>query len=245
MRPDERLPRKRTGSSGSRVPPAVTSTRAAGQRPAAGSQQRLDRGGDGLGRLASRPIADLALGELALLRADEHRAARAQRARRWPASRGAPTCARSSPARPPAGPPRRARSASARCRPGPRASFASVLAEHGATTHHARRARGVEVRVDRPPGTARSVSTGRRERPATARRADEALGVGRRRHLDAAAAAAQQPHELARPVGGDAARDADAGRAGSRRSRRPPRGSAPLGLPLDAPCAISSSAIVR
>ena len=34
MRPDERLPMKRTASSGSRVPPAVTSTRLPAQRPA-------------------------------------------------------------------------------------------------------------------------------------------------------------------------------------------------------------------
>ena len=44
MRPLERLPMKRTGSIGSRVPPAVTSTRSPSQAPIGGRQHRLDLG---------------------------------------------------------------------------------------------------------------------------------------------------------------------------------------------------------
>ncbi len=63
IRPDERLPTKRTASIGSRVPPAVTSTRtpascAIGDAPAAGDE-RLDRGEQlgGLGQAAGAGLA--------------------------------------------------------------------------------------------------------------------------------------------------------------------------------------------
>ena len=75
MRPDERLPRKRTLSTGSRVPPAVTITRASGER--AGREQLLDARRDlpGLRQPAHPPLA---LGELALVRADQLDAPRQQ-----------------------------------------------------------------------------------------------------------------------------------------------------------------------
>ena len=44
MRPLERLPMKRTGSIGSRVPPAVTRTRRPSQGRLPGRQRRLDPG---------------------------------------------------------------------------------------------------------------------------------------------------------------------------------------------------------
>ena len=65
MRPDERLPRKRTPSSGSRVPPAVTSTR----RPASGPDARAISASIAAtisARLGHAAHALLALGELAL-----------------------------------------------------------------------------------------------------------------------------------------------------------------------------------
>ena len=76
MRPDERLPRKRTASSGSRVPPAVTRTarrRAHAGGPSTASTARAISSGSVI-----RPEAGLALGELALRRADDLHAARAQ-----------------------------------------------------------------------------------------------------------------------------------------------------------------------
>ena len=63
--PDERLPMKRTGSIGSRVPPAVTSTRRPGEVAAAPST-RLDGGDDRLG-LGQAAGADVAAGEAPLL----------------------------------------------------------------------------------------------------------------------------------------------------------------------------------
>ena len=77
MRPDERLPRNRTASSGSRVPPAVTSTRLPGERAAAGrlvAEELLDARRDLL-RLGHPPRADEPLGELAVVRAHDHGAA--------------------------------------------------------------------------------------------------------------------------------------------------------------------------
>ena len=70
---------KRTGSIGSRVPPAVTSTRRPSQGRSAGGQRRLDRGEQalGLGQAAHAVLA--ARGERALLRLDHGDAALAQR----------------------------------------------------------------------------------------------------------------------------------------------------------------------
>ena len=65
MRPDERLPTKRTESSGSRVPPAETSTRRPCSEPGGSSAPRLgDPRGDLLG--LHHPHPDLALREVAL-----------------------------------------------------------------------------------------------------------------------------------------------------------------------------------
>ena len=97
MRPDERLPTKRTASIGSRVPPAEISTLLAAQRPDPGEQ--LLGGAHDVLRLGHAPDAELAFGRLALVRPDEHDAAGAERlgvrARRGDAT----TCAGSSPAR--------------------------------------------------------------------------------------------------------------------------------------------------
>ena len=74
MRPEERLPTKRTASSGSRVPPAVTSTclpREASRPWTVGQpEQLLDALEDLLG-LRHPPHSELALGRLALVGADQ------------------------------------------------------------------------------------------------------------------------------------------------------------------------------
>ncbi len=80
MRPEERLPTKRTASIGSRVPPAETSTRLPASGPLIAGEQLLGGTDDLLG-LGHPPHAELALGRLALVGADEHDAARAQRLR--------------------------------------------------------------------------------------------------------------------------------------------------------------------
>ena len=107
MRPDERLPTKRTLSIGSRVPPAVTITRRPASEP--GREQLLDAGGDllGLGKPADAPLA---LGELAFVGPDQLDAPRERAARRSRGSRRATTCAGSSPER-------RASARDARARP--------------------------------------------------------------------------------------------------------------------------------
>ena len=76
MRPDERLPTKRAASSGSRVPPAVTSTRLPARLPGVRAAARRARD---LGRLGHPAHAPLALGRLALVGPDELDAAREQR----------------------------------------------------------------------------------------------------------------------------------------------------------------------
>ena len=80
MRPEERLPTKRTASTGSRVPPAETSTRLPASGPLIGASSCSAARDDLLG-LGHPPHAELALGRLALVGADEHDAARAQRLR--------------------------------------------------------------------------------------------------------------------------------------------------------------------
>ena len=74
MRPDERLPTKRTASIGSRVPPAEIRMRlpASGPVPASSSSA----GADDVLRLRHPPHAELALGRLALVGPDQHDAAR-------------------------------------------------------------------------------------------------------------------------------------------------------------------------
>ena len=80
MRPEERLPTKRTASSGSRVPPAVTSTRLPASVPVASAEQLLDALEDLL-RLGHPPHSELALGGLALVWPDQLDAALTQRRR--------------------------------------------------------------------------------------------------------------------------------------------------------------------
>ena len=77
MRPEERLPTKRTASSGSRVPPALTSTRF-GKRPvpragASSTARKISSGSD------IRPTPRAPLGSLAFVGADQLDAALAQR----------------------------------------------------------------------------------------------------------------------------------------------------------------------
>ena len=92
--PDERLPMNRTGSIGSRVPPAVTSTR----RPArSGAVEHALDGGDDRRRLGQPTGADVAAGEAARLGRDDVHAPPAQRARGCPAPPGAPTSRCASP----------------------------------------------------------------------------------------------------------------------------------------------------
>ena len=80
MRPDERFPRKRTVSSGSRVPPAETSTRRPSSepgRPGAAPSNSAIRAAIASG--SDHPArTDLALGELALRRSDQLHAALAK-----------------------------------------------------------------------------------------------------------------------------------------------------------------------
>ena len=79
MRPDERLPTKRTASIGSRVPPAVTSTRRPSRSFGAAASAGLDRGEDlrRLGQPADAPLPGRA--ERAGAGLEHDRAARAQR----------------------------------------------------------------------------------------------------------------------------------------------------------------------
>ncbi len=79
IRPLERLPMKRTGSIGSRVPPAVTRTRSPSQGRSPAGSDGLDPGQQqlGVGQAAAAELA--ARGELALLGLDHLDAALAQR----------------------------------------------------------------------------------------------------------------------------------------------------------------------
>ena len=117
--PDERLPMKRTGSIGSAVPPAVTTTcrparsasrgiPATSERgPAAGARRGTDRpvadrgddGVDDLGQLGEPARPDLARGERPADRVDDRGSRRGADARRWPGSPGGRTSRRPSPGR--------------------------------------------------------------------------------------------------------------------------------------------------
>ena len=116
IRPELRLPRKRTGSSGSRVPPAVTRIAAAVERARTRAAPPITAA-IAAGSLI-RPMPALALGERALLGPDEHEPALAQRRDVRAGRRVRPTSARSSPARRRSDTTPRARSASRRCRRG-------------------------------------------------------------------------------------------------------------------------------
>ncbi len=114
MRPDERLPTKRTASIGSRVPPAEMSTRLPRSGPLPGEQ--ILGGAHDVLRLGHPSDAELALRRLALVGADEHDAARTQRLGIRARRRHATTCAGSSPARRASGRDARAPLRSGRCR---------------------------------------------------------------------------------------------------------------------------------
>ena len=97
IRPDERLPRKRTASSGSRVPPAVTRTRLPASEP--GRASSSSRARDDLLRLRHPPHADSpsAVSPSSGPTSSTPRARSSSRVRA--ASPDATTCAGSSPAR--------------------------------------------------------------------------------------------------------------------------------------------------
>ena len=141
IRPDERLPRKRTASIGSRVPPAVTSTRL----PASvARREQLRRS-----RARSRPAppsahAPLAFGHLAFVRPDQLDAARAQRLDVRLRRRMRPH-ARVHRRRNEHGPRCASAASVSMLSASPCASFASVFAVHGATTS---RSAARQVRVE-------------------------------------------------------------------------------------------------
>ncbi len=78
--PEERLPRKRTGSSGSRVPPALTTTcrpaRSGSVTPRASTRRQTSKISDGFGQ---PPLAGVHAGQAPHRRVDDHGAAAAQR----------------------------------------------------------------------------------------------------------------------------------------------------------------------
>ena len=78
MRPLDRLPMKRTESIGSRVPPALTSTRIPSHGPLGAPTQRLDLGEEPLRRGQPANAVFAAGGELPLLRVDHADAALAE-----------------------------------------------------------------------------------------------------------------------------------------------------------------------
>ena len=138
MRPEERLPTKRTPSIGSRVPPAVTSTlrpRASAPAPTAlerspaSTVSHAASNSAGSGRRPT-PSRRASPGVRAGLD-DLHARARAG-ARGWRASPGAPTCGCSSPGPRSAGSVAAERAAVSRLSARPCASFAIVFADAGA-----------------------------------------------------------------------------------------------------------------
>ena len=212
---------KRTESSGSRVPPAVTSTRRPSSGPRrAGAGGQLDRGRAARARLGQPAHAPLAArGERARCRA-RPRARRARAATRGsPEWRGARTCGCSSPARARPGSGRRGRRRSAGCRRAPAASFAIVLAR-GRRDAVGVAARGELEVADRivvgraaRPGTrrargrarTRSTSTGAPVMPSNVARPTKLAARGRLDHAHGVAGLRRKPRELDRLVGGDAA----------------------------------------
>ena len=196
IRPEERLPTKRTASSGSRVPPAETRTRLPARSGGASScstRRKMSSGSD------MRPVPRLALGELALLRADQLDASFGERPDVRLRRRRATTCGGSSPARRASGP-RCASAASVSTLSAiPCASFASVFAVHGATTSRSARSRcGYRSSPAGPP----------RERVERLRR-DELLRPARDERHDVVPRLDEQPRQLASLVSGDASGDAE------------------------------------
>ena len=153
------------------------------------------RGAEDLLRLGHPPHAELSLGRLALVRPEEDDAAHAQRLGIRAGRRDATTC-RGFIAGATSTGPRCASAASVRTlSESPCASLASVFAVHGATT---RRSARVEVEVD--------VVSRRTPRERLKRLGgDEALGARRDEGNDLVALLHEQPAQLARLVGGDAA----------------------------------------
>ena len=108
MRPEERLPRKRTASSGSRVPPAADEDVRAARASLRPAEQLLDPASDGLRARVIRPAPTSPSAELARVRADELDSARTQRGRVRLSRLVLPHARCSSPARPAPGPGARA-----------------------------------------------------------------------------------------------------------------------------------------
>ena len=201
MRPDERLPRNRTASSGSRVPPAVTSTCFPASEPPPVGLRR-----EGAARHARRspPARPCAPGRQAPRRARRRPGRRARRrarrgARGSPGSPGAPTSPCSSRARARSGPRCASAVSVSRSSASPCASRAMVCAVSGATTSRSAPARcgygslGGSLRA-----SAQNVSRG-----------DEPLGPARRDRRHVVPGVYEQAQELARLVGGDATRYAE------------------------------------
>ena len=212
MRPDERLPTKRTASIGSRVPPAETRTRfpRSGPWPA----RRSSAARDDLVRLGHPPHAELAFGGLALVGADEHDAARAQQLRVRARRRMRPHA--------------RVHRRRDEQRPAVRERrlgedvVGEPVRELRERVRRARRdeqqvgAREVEVHVlGRGPAGERAEGLG----------GDEALGAGRHERHDVVPALDQQTADLAGLVGGDAPCNPkqDAGHAGNCACSEPAR----------------------
>ena len=95
--PDDRLPTKRTGSIGSRVPPAVTSTVRPDSGPASDAEELRARASTMRSGSASRPGADVAAGEAAGLGFEHVHAAPRAASRGSPAPPRAPTSRCASP----------------------------------------------------------------------------------------------------------------------------------------------------
>ena len=230
IRPDERLPTKRTASTASRVPPAVTSTRLPGERRRREQLRRPAR--------RSRPARPSAR------RPTRPRPSRPRRARSAPpraraasrrsrASPGAPTCAGSSPARRAPARGARAPPRSAGCRPArERASRAcwpcTARRRAGRRASDARRdrrpagrrasARNVSARTNR---SAPGVTSGTTSWPALHEQPRQLAGLVRR---DPAADPEQDPsHARIVPSACDCTanrRDGVSRRARTRRTRR-------------------------
>ena len=225
MRPEERLPTKRTASIGSRVPPAVDEHAAAPSRPGDRRRRRergLDRG-EQRGRLGQPPDPPLPRrAERARARLQDDRAAARAAWPGWPASRGARTSRRSSPARRAAGAGRRAPRRRAGCRPGRRRAWRACWPTRARPGRRRRSRRAARCEsgacagaVVAREGAAQGVGLplGDEDRGAgdggEGRRADEArrgLGLD---HPDGVAGLGGQARELERLVGRDPARDAE------------------------------------
>ena len=205
------MPRKRTASSGSRVPPAVTSTRLPGQRAPAGASSSSTRAAISSGSaIRPTPHSPSASSPSSGPTSSTPRA-REQR-RRSPASPGAPTCAGSSPARRAAGPRCASAASVSTLSASPCASLASVFAvqrrddeqvgaRRGAGRDRSRGGRARE-RVEglgaRRTARRRGVTSGTTSCPALTSSRDELAGLVRR---DAAGHAEQDPRHrrLCRP----------------------------------------------